>query len=61
MYVDVAANAAKNDAEKEVIRKFVAYTIETHHRTTPGEMVTVIFDMHKATTLTFVSVTNFIR
>ena len=54
MYVDVSANTGKTEEEKELMRKYVAFQCEQHHRQTPGEMVTVVFDMHKATTLTFV-------
>ena len=54
VYIDVSANTAKNDEEKALMKKYIAYILDTHHRTSPEEMVTVLFDMHKASTMSFV-------
>jgi len=53
LYIDVSANSAKNDEERVWIRKYAAFVIEQHHRNTPEEMVTCLFDMHKASTFNF--------
>merc|ERR1712141_4033 len=55
------ANVTKTDEERLVLKKYIAYYFELHHRKNPEQMCVVLLDMHTAGTKnTNTDVTKFI-
>ena len=55
MYLKTKENNAKNKEEGQLLRKFIAYQIEQHHRVSPEQFVVCLFDMDGAGISNFVS------
>lgn len=47
VYIDVKANTPSSD-EIPILKKFIAYNLEQHHRKEPEIMVVALFDMSRA-------------
>ena len=53
------ANSAKNDEERAIVKKYIAYNFELHHRQNPEVMCVVLLDMSSAGTSNTVSSPGF--
>ncbi len=55
VYIRTKDNTANNSEEKEILRKYIAWNFERHHRENPEVMVMVLMDMAGASTGNVVS------
>jgi hypothetical protein len=49
MYINVKENTAKAD-QQQLLKNYIAYKFEEHHKVNPGQMVVVMMDMSGAST-----------
>ena len=47
VYIDVKANSPKPD-QIPLLKNYIAYVLEQHHRKDPEVMIVALFDMSKA-------------
>ena len=56
VYLKTGENSAKNEEEKTILKKFIAYKLEQHHKEKPEVMCVSLMDMTGASTTNTVQI-----